>query len=787
MKSKKMVKLTLVTLLAPTFLNAQIAMADSVVGEEATQPVVVEKTNATTDSSVETPKAEAPVVEVPKVEVPTVEAPASEEPKVDTPVAEEPKVDTPAVTTPAPTMPEAPSADPAPTPTPGDDVGHVPPTVNVDNAPSFSVVSVKTIKKGSTFDPLAGVYAFDNVDGDISSKIVVESNNVNTAVANDGAKDTPYNVTYSVTNSAGKKSTVTVSVIVVDASVYGMLDASIADFTLPQNADYNAEIKKRIVVKNPDGSIADPSEYVIATSGSAGGGETGTFQISVVVQSLKYNTLAETTVNITVISGLTLTASDQTLFVGDTFDKMKGVTATETKADGSTVALGAYNGTTDSGISVYGDVDTSTPGTYPVTYSAKSSSGVVDTKTVNVTVIASVVTIEANDVEIMQGEAFNPLDYAKATDQKDGALAVKVDFSDVNPDVTGSYSVTYSATNSAGTTEIKTITVTVVERKATIVAENQVVYEGQEVTSDMILGWATATDPVDKDLTVLYAVVAGDGVSNTIDTSVAGSTHTVEYSVTNSAGNETKKTITVTVVEREVSIDAVDQTVEVGTKVTNDMILGWAKASDSVDGDNIALKDFKVLDGPIDTTKPGTFTIEYSYTNSLNKTVTKTITLTVVDSLEPSIKAEDKVMYVGDKLTKEMILEWAVAENAEKVGFEVVGDGIKIKAADSTLVEAGVHEIKFFALRGDKVAETTMTLTVKDVDLTPVDDSNEAITSNTNSKPAKTKVITKASKELPKTGVKENGMMSSIAGMMMVVGAYFLKKKKDEENSMDLF
>ncbi|MCB5950897.1 DUF5011 domain-containing protein [Enterococcus sp. BWT-B8] len=772
MKSKKMVKLTLVTLLAPTLLNAQVALADSVEQTADSTATAVSETvvPAAEEITPAAPVAEAPVVEEEAVvEEPAAEeaAPSNELPSVELPSAELPPVELPGAT---PAEPEVPGT------TPDVDITHIPPVPSEADAPIISVVPIKTIRLGKAFNPLEGVYAFDNVDGNISSKIVVTSNNVNINVEN----ETPYTVTYSVENSAGKVTTATTDVYVVDDSYYGMLDVSISDFTVAQNGDFITEIKNRIVVKNPDGSITDPSEYHLYTSGSAGGGDVGDYQLSVVVESLKYGTFAETTVNIKVIKGISLEASDRTVFLGDTFNPLEGVTANEIKADGSTVTLGAYDGASDKGIAVYGTVDTTTPGDYPITYSAKTASGVVERKTVTITVAASIVTITAEDVTIMQGEAFDPLAYASATDEKDGTLAVTVTANDVDASTTGTYNVTYAATNSYGTTETKTITVNVVERTATITAADQEVFEGQEVTSDMILGWATVTDPVDTDLAVSYTVVEGD-----IDTSVIGAVYTVDYSVTNSAGNTTTAQISVTVIEREVTIEAADQTVEIGTAVTDEMILSWATASDSVDGTGLAVTDFTVLDGPIDTTVPGTFTIEYSFTNSIENTVTKTITLNVVDSIEPTISVEDKVMYVGDKLTEDMILEWAVAENAEAVGFEIAGDPIMVKASDSTLVEAGVHTIRFYALRGEKMAETTMTLTVKDKEVvTPADPAPDA---GNEQKAVKTEAIKSSEKELPKTGVKESSFMSAISGMIMVAGAYFLKKKKDKENNLDLF
>ncbi|WP_240310304.1 MULTISPECIES: immunoglobulin-like domain-containing protein [Listeria] len=68
----------------------------------------------------------------------------------------------------------------------------------------------KTISVGDNFDPKAGVTASDDRDGDITNKIEVVSNNVDTTKAG------TYDVTYSVTDSSGNTETKTIIVTVQD-------------------------------------------------------------------------------------------------------------------------------------------------------------------------------------------------------------------------------------------------------------------------------------------------------------------------------------------------------------------------------------------------------------------------------------------------------------------------------------------------------------------------------------------------------------------------------------------
>ncbi|MEH7094834.1 immunoglobulin-like domain-containing protein, partial [Neobacillus vireti] len=66
-----------------------------------------------------------------------------------------------------------------------------------------------TINVGDSFNALSGVTATDNVDGDITSSIVVTG-------TVDNKKPGVYSLTYSVKDSSGNTTTVTRKITVVD-------------------------------------------------------------------------------------------------------------------------------------------------------------------------------------------------------------------------------------------------------------------------------------------------------------------------------------------------------------------------------------------------------------------------------------------------------------------------------------------------------------------------------------------------------------------------------------------
>lgn len=80
-----------------------------------------------------------------------------------------------------------------------------------DTVPTIAVTSPNNLKVGETFDPMAGVTATDVEDGDITSKITVVSNNVDTSKAG------TYQVIYEVVDADGNKFTASREILVSDS------------------------------------------------------------------------------------------------------------------------------------------------------------------------------------------------------------------------------------------------------------------------------------------------------------------------------------------------------------------------------------------------------------------------------------------------------------------------------------------------------------------------------------------------------------------------------------------
>ncbi len=160
-----------------------------------------------------------------------------------------------------------------------------------------------------------------------------------------------------------------------------------------------------------------------------------------------------------VISGV----GNQTITVGESFDPLAGVTATD-KEDGDLTSQ----------IKVTGKVDTAKEGNYPLTYSVTDSDG-------NETIAKRVITVEKKEISnekpkffgvnsqtITVGENFDPLAGVTATDKEDGDLTSQIKVTgSVDTTKAGVYTLAYSVTDSDSNTTRQERTITV-KQKATV-------------------------------------------------------------------------------------------------------------------------------------------------------------------------------------------------------------------------------------------------------------------------------------------------------------------------------
>ncbi|WP_418444530.1 immunoglobulin-like domain-containing protein [Catenibacterium sp.] len=245
--------------------------------------------------------------------------------------------------------------------------------VPINAAPVINATD-KTLTVGDTFDPKADVTATDEEDGDLTDKIIVEKNDVNTDVAG------KYEVTYKVTDRKGATSRKTIIVTVnpkmEPINAAPVINATDKTLTVGDTFDPKADVTAEDV---EDGDLTDKIEVLKNEVDTT---KAGKYEVTYKVTDRKGASRTKT-ITVTVNPKIeplneapTIDVTDKEITVGDKFDPKEGVTAKD-KEDGNL---------TDKIEILKNTVDPSKPGVYEVTYKVTDSKGASCTKTIKVTV-----------------------------------------------------------------------------------------------------------------------------------------------------------------------------------------------------------------------------------------------------------------------------------------------------------------------------------------------------------------------------------------------------------------
>lgn len=304
------------------------------------------------------------------------------------------------------------------------------------------------------------------------------------------------------------------------------------------------------------------------------------------------NGSASQQINVTVEeSQESLQVIDSTIIVGDTWTPSDNfVSATD--QTGEAVPF-------DENM-VSGEVDTTQVGEYKITYTVGTLS-----REITVTVVASQEAIKATDSRIHTGDVWHPRDnFVSATNRAGENLPFDESMVSGTVDTgrTGNFIITY--TNGEAT---QRITVTVVENKETIQAQNGSIYVGDKWSPGDQFVSATNKDG---------EMIAFDEsmVSGTVDTTKAG-----DYPVTYTNGRATEE---VMVVVKENGETMVTKDLQLYVGDTWKPIDGFVSATNRA-GFTLAF-DESMVSGTVDTNKEGTYTITYT-----NGSVSETSQVTV--------------------------------------------------------------------------------------------------------------------------------------------------------------
>jgi len=434
------------------------------------------------------------------------------------------------------------------------------------------------------------------------------------------ATDTPgmFVVTYSVRDSADNESTVDLTIDVTDTTP-PTVTLSVSEMTLGCGETFVApaatatdacagDISDRIQIDDSEVNVGQPDTYTVTYRATDDAGNTGIATLPVIV--------ADNTRPV-----LTLPASPQTVACGASFSAPEAT------------AMDACDGDLTRRVTAAdAEVNTGEPGQYTVAYSVTDDAGntatgsiivnVVDTNGPNVTIAGG-----ADTITVACGATPN-LPNATAVDDCEGNVtnSLTIDDSAVTIDAPGTYTVTYTAVDTAGNVGTAMLSVTVEDTTDPMIMLSEVsemvtLNCGEDFDPAAILG--IGTDNCGEPVVTVDA--------SAVDTTTAG-TYAVNYTATDGAGNTATATLTVVVVDDNApAITLNDGDAPGTTRVTvmedNPFVDPGATAEDVCDGSVTVA----VSPETIDTSTPGMFTLTYTATDRAGNAATATRVVVVTD------------------------------------------------------------------------------------------------------------------------------------------------------------
>lgn len=232
-----------------------------------------------------------------------------------------------------------------------------------NNLPVITAKDI-TIIEGESFNPKNGVSATDTEDGNITSKIIVKENTVNTK------KPGTYKVIYQVTDTANATTTKEIKVIVKENKA-PVITAS--DVTHTLNMPFDA--KKGVTAQDSeDGNL---TSKIVIKENTVNIKVLGTYKVVYEVTDSKgKKTTKEIKVTVVKDRPPVIYAEDKIVFLGDEFDPYEDVTAQDPEDGNITKKVKLISGS----------VNTNKIGKYTLTYQVIDNSNNKVTKTITVEV-----------------------------------------------------------------------------------------------------------------------------------------------------------------------------------------------------------------------------------------------------------------------------------------------------------------------------------------------------------------------------------------------------------------
>ncbi len=612
----------------------------------------------------------------------------------------------------------------------------------------------REISKGSKFNPMETVTASSPSGDDITSKVRVTENNVNTS------KEGEYKVTYSVTYN-GKTTTKTVKIIVKDNTKLPVITAK--NKSIKMGSKFNP--LEGVTAKSHDGKDLTPNIKVVKNTVDTS--KTGSY---IVIYTVKDNKGASATKSIVVyvadknidkvdITPPVITGDSVRLIkVGDKYDPLADIKCTD-DVDGD-IQLNIESS----------NVDTSKAGIYYVTYSGTDSSYNKSVRTVRVVVMEGenvkdtekpIIKPLAEEIEIPLGLKYDPLDFITANDNVDGNVLSKVKYT-INGDKNkaGKHIIEYEVKDSSGNIGTASLSLNLVNNGAYFVIPNTVVHQGDKFDS---MDNIKVYDNTGKDIT---SKVTPSG--STIDTSKIG-TYKIKYTVGNQSYVRTVK--------------VVDKNTAIKTPKVGESNLAENKGTKY---ELPKVTDGKLKDTTVNTDVVGVQNVIFTATDENGNETKELRRIIIADNLtetEPKIFLKSNVVSSGYSL-KDMVIALDKKDGDITSKVMVMENNIDVK-------NPGLYSVMFSVTDSDgNVVNHTFDMIVRDKDNEepkvdkeePKDDNSNIIKDNTSTTIGSVGKDNSANisdiNSLPKTGTS-TAKSSILAGMFLVfVGVFDALRNK---------
>ena len=581
----------------------------------------------------------------------------------------------------------------------------------------------RIVQLGEKFDPLEGVTATDEEDGDLTKSIKVIRNDVNTDVAGD------YTVVFSVTDKQGATAIHEMLVVVNQPPVIHAEDRVITV------GDEFKELEGVTATDDEQGDITDikvekstvdintPGEYYITYKvvDKLGGVATKTIKVTVKEKvTLVENVVINNRVNNLYIGSnqvLSATITNENADKKDVVWTTSDEKIASIEADGNTVKVIAK---AKGQVTITAKATDGSEKSDSITIEIQDykehvvdlAKDIIDTNVVTpvngsgqkdspVQMEVKDVTVEGFNKFLKKVKKLNPEIQREYTDGEFTVYQIKIQNNSLmskfirtlkNEETNEAYINIKIKNSVANSEELKSELKKVLTEKdeeivkpsipggiinaiPKIEAKDRLINVGQKFEP---LEGVTATDKEDGTITKI------DVIENTVNENVAG-TYKVTYKVTDSKGAEARKTITVIVNALPV-INAEDKVIKVGEDF-NPLI--GVTATDKEDG---AITKIDVLENTVNVNVPGEYKVTYKVTDSKGAEFTKTINVTVKKEtiLAQSVTINNKInsLYVGSNKTftatvneeaDKKDVEWSVSDE-NIASIEVNGNSVKLIA-----------------------------------------------------------------------------------------------------------